>query len=325
MTDSNASVSSSSLVIGIDVASEKMDLARSDSRCVVTIANQAKDIAELVQQLRADRPSCIVIEATGGYEQLLLDALLEAQLPVAQVNPARVRQFAKGLGILAKTDRIDARVLVEFARLAQPRLVQKMAKNHSELQSLVTCRRQLLTTRTMHLNQQKRTHYPPAAKALLKVIKTLDQQIASLEQQIRQLIESDDDLDNIDRLLRSAPGIGQAISATLLAELSELGKTDRRQIGALAGVVPYNHDSGKLKGVRCIFGGRATVRSALYMAALTAMRCNPLIKAFAQRLKAAGKKNKIILVACMRKLATLLNAMIRENLLWDQLNVVKNA
>lgn len=325
ITSSPSPASSSSLLVGIDVASQKLDVARSDRKGVESLANDAAGIAQLVKQLAADRPQCIVIEATGGYEQRVLDALLEAGLPVARVNPSHVRYFAKGLGILAKTDAIDALVLVEFARLAQPRLAQKQSKIQTELQSLVTCRRQLLVTRTMHVNQRQQTSYPPAAKAIARVIKTLDQQIASLDEQVRMLIESDDDLDNIDRLLRSTPGIGATISATLLAELSELGKTDRRSIGALVGVVPYNHDSGKLKGFRCIFGGRASVRSALYMAALTGMRCNPVLKAFAQRLKAAGKKNKIIIVACMRKLAILLNAMIRENLQWDQLKLVKNA
>jgi transposase len=331
-SDPSSSLSGSSsnspvLLVGIDVASQKLDVARSDSPGLLTFGNDPAGIAQLIASLTSGPtpPRCIVIEASGGYERPLLLALLEADLPVAHVNPGHVRHLAKGLGILAKTDRIDARVLVEFARLAQPRLAQKQRKIQGELQSLVTCRRQLLVTRTMHVHQLKQTVHRPAQKALQKVLEALEKQIASLDKQIRQLIESDDDFGDIDRLLRSAPGIGPVASATLVAELSELGQADRRQIGALVGVVPYNHDSGKLKGVRCIEGGRHAVRSALYMAALTAMRCNPVIKAFAQRLKAAGKKNKIVLVACMRKLATLLNAMIRDRIQWNQLDIVKNA
>ena len=316
---------SSSLFVGIDVALDKLDVARSDSAEVVSCGNDAAGIGQLVERLAAaaDRPQCIVIEATGGYEQPLLEALLEAQLPVARVNPKRVRDFARGLGKLAKTDRIDAQVLVEFARCAEPRLAERQRQIHGELQALVTCRRQLIATRTVHANQLKQTRCKPAAKAIARVIDALDGQVASLEGQIRKLIERDDEFDHKDRLLQSAPGIGAVASATLIAELPELGRCDRQRIGALGGVVPFNHDSGKLKGVRSICGGRAGVRCALYMCALSAVRCNPVIRAFAQRLKAAGKKNKVILVACMRKLSALLNAMIRENLQWDELQVAK--
>ena len=314
------------LFVGIDVALAKLDVARSEGgNNVVAVPNDAAGISALVQQLAADRPQCIVIEATGGYEQPLLEALLEAQLPVARVNPRRVRDFARALGKLAKTDRIDAQVLVEFARRAEPRLAEKQRQNQVELEALVTCRRQLIATRTMHANQLKQTRSKPAGKALQQVINTLNGQITSLDVQIRKLIEHDDEFDHKDRLLQSAPGIGAVASATLIAELPELGSSDRQRIGALGGVVPFNHDSGKLKGTRSICGGRASVRCALYMCALSAMRCNPVIKRFAQRLKAAGKKNKVILVACMRKLSASLNAMIRENLQWHELQLTKTA
>jgi transposase len=323
--NTSTSMDRAALFVGVDVSLAKLDVARGDRNGVVAVPNDATGIAGLVKQLAADHPQCIVIEATGGYERPLLDALLQARLPVARVNPRRVRDFARGLGVLAKTDRLDAQVLVEFARLAQPRLAQKQRKIQAELEALVTCRRQLIATRTMHTNQLKQTHFKPAAKAIGRVIDVLKGQIDSLDEQIRKLIESDDDFDHKDRLLQSAPGIGAVASATLIAELPELGKADRQHIGALSGVVPFNHDSGKLKGTRSICGGRRSVRCALYMCALSALRCNAVIKTFAQRLKAAGKKNKVILVACMRKLAAILNAMIRENLQWHELQLTKNA
>lgn len=325
-TSPSASSSSTSLFVGIDVAQQKLDLGRSDCSKVLTVTNDAVGIAAVVKELLDAKPTCIVLEATGGLEEPLLDALLDAGLPVARVNPAQVRHFAKGLGILAKTDRIDAGVLVEFARRAEPRLAEKRRQIQAELESLVTCRRQLIASRTGHLNQVKRTSFRPAVKAQKSVLKTLDDQVKFLDVQIRKLIEADDDFNNLDQLLQSVPGVGDVASSTLVAELRELGHADRRQIGALVGVVPFNRDSGMLKGTRSIRGGRAAVRSALYMATITAIRCNPVIKAFATRLKTIGKKkNKIVIVACMRKLITILNAMIRENLQWNQLKLVKNA
>lgn len=313
------------LFVGIDVAQDKLDLARSDSSKLLTVTNDIVGIATIVKAMLEAKPTRIVLEATGGLEEPLLDALLDAGLPVARVNPAQVRHLAKALGILAKTDRIDAFVLARFAELAEPRLAEKRRQIQCELESLVTCRRQLIATRTAHSNQVKRTSYKPAVKAQQRVIDTIEIQVKSLDTQIRQLIESDDDFSNIDQLLQSVPGVGNVASSTLVAELHELGKGDRRQISALVGVAPFNRDSGMLKGTRSIRGGRAAVRSALYMATITAVRSNPVIKTFAARLKAAGKKNKVIIVACMRKLITILNAMIRDNLKWNQLKLVKNA
>lgn len=322
MTDS---ILVSPLFVGIDVARDKLDLARSDSNNVLTVPNDDHGIAAIVQSLRAAAPQRIVVEATGGIERALLNALLDAALPVALVNPGHVRYLAKGLGILAKTDAIDAHVLVEFARLAEPRLARKRSKNQTELDGLVTCRRQLLHTRTEQTNRRGATFSDKAKRAIDAVILTLNAQIESLDKQIAELIQSDEDLHHIDSLLRSVPGVGPTLSATLMAELNELGTTDRRQIGALVGVAPFNQDSGRSKGQRAIRGGRTAIRSVLYMATLAAMRCNPVIQVFAQRLKAAGKRNKIVIVACMRKLLAILNAMIRENLTWNQLNLVKKA
>ena len=313
-----------SLLIGIDVAKATLDVARSDRDQVATFANDEAGIKALIQSHKADRPALIVVEATGGLEAALIDALLEADLPVARVNPGHVRHLAKGLGILAKTDAIDARVLVAFARHAQPRLMEKRSKTRAKLEALVTCRRQLIAARTTQTNQRAATRSGPAQRAIGAVLKTLEAQIARLDEQIRKLIDSDDDLRGMDRLIRTVPGVGPILSATVPAELMELGVVGRRQIGALAGVAPFNRDSGRFKGRRAIRGGRASVRSVLYMATITAIRCNPVIRRFADRLKASGKRNKVVITACMRKLLTILNAMLRDRLEWSQLKLVQS-
>ena len=324
MTQPPSTTVSIPFFVGIDVALDKLDLGRTDSDKLSSFTNDADGIRQVVDLLRAAAPTLTVVEATGGLERSLLHALLDAGLPVSLVNPAHVRHFAKGLGIRAKTDAIDARVLAQFARLASPRQAQKRPENQLELEALVTCRRQLTHVRTEQTNRRKRTDSKAALKAIDAVLKAIETQIDHLDAQIRKLIESDDDFNSIDKLLQSVPGVGGILSATLLAELGELGSTDRRQISSLVGVAPFNHDSGQLKGKRAIRGGRASVRSVLYMATITAIRCNPIIKTFAERLKKTGKLNKVVIVACMRKLVALLNAMLRDRLSWNQLTLVKN-
>lgn len=314
----------SSILVGIDVAKDKLDVARSDDDRVVTIPNTDRGIAELCAMLREVKPTLVVIEATGGYERPALDAMLDAELPVALAQPAHVRHMAKALGILAKTDAIDARVLVTYARHAEPRLARKRSKNRAELEALVTCRRQLIKVRTEQRNRLGMTRAASARDAIKAVLETIGQQVEALDEQIRTLIDSDDDMHHKDRLLRTVPGVGLIVSATLLAELVELGTIGRTQISALAGVAPFNRDSGRYAGKRAIRGGRPRVRSVLYMAALTAMRCNPLIRRFTDRLKAKGKANKVVIVAAMRKLLTILNAMIRDRVEWSQLKIVQN-
>lgn len=314
---------SSALVVGVDAAKDKLDVARSDSPAVRVIANDHDGITPFVDQMRRDKPAVVVIEATGGLERPLLNALLDAGVPVAVVNPGRVRHMAKGLGILSKTDRIDAAMLVRFGQVGNPRLAQKRSENHVELEALVTCRRQLIVTRTQQSNRLCATASPSARRSIQAVLKTLDQQVDKLEKRIRELVDADDEFKGLDKLLRSVPGIGPAVAASLVAELGELGQADRRSLGALVGVVPFNHDSGRRTGRRSIRGGRTSVRCMLYMAAITAARRNPVIKAFSDRLKAAGKINKVRIVACMRKLLTLINAMVRDRITWQELDVVK--
>ena len=279
-----------------------------------------KDIAR-----SSTRSRTIVVEATGGLERAFVDACLEADLPVSVVQPGNVRHFAKALGIQGKTDPIDARVIMTFAEKVSPRLAQKRSTNQAELEALVTCRRQLLHVQTEQTNRRKRTTSKAALKAIDKVLDVLAKQITALDGQIRKLIESDDDFDATDQLLQSVPGIGPVASSTIISEMTELGSLDRRTTAALIGLAPYNCDSGRFTGQRSIRGGRASVRTTLYMATLSAVRHNPVIKTFADRLKAAGKKNKVVIVAAMRKLAVLLNAMLRDNLRWDQLTVVHSA
>jgi transposase len=312
---------------GIDVSRDKLDVAPPGTDAVPSFANDAAGVARVVALLSALppalAPSAVVVESTGGLERPLVEALLEAGLPVALVHPGRVRYFAKGLGILAKTDRIDALVLRRFGELAAPRLLERRSRNQAELRDLVACRRQLCQTRAQQYNRRATTASKTALRSIDAVVAALDKQVESLERRIRALLDADEDFRHLDGLLRSVPGVGPALSATIAAELREVGRTDRRRVCALAGVAPFADDSGTTRGPRRIRGGRTAVRCVLYMAALSAMRFNPVIRAFAARLKAAGKAGKVVVVACMRKLLTLINAMVRDGLTWDQLDVVK--
>lgn len=323
---SPASTSAPQIFVGIDVAKDKLDLALSDRTGILTVLNNKEGIKTIIESLK-NQPALgvIVIEATGGLEQPLLDALLDAGLPVARVNPGHVRHLAKGLGILAKTDAIDAKVLVEFARVAQPRLAAKRSKNQAELDALVTCRRQLVEVRTQESNRRQSAQSTSATRAHAAVLRALELQIKRLDKQIARLLDSDDDMKRMDELLQSAPGVGIGLSSAILAELPEIGTADHRELSALAGLAPFNADSGKHKGKRAIRGGRSGVRCVLYMATLCAIAKNPVLKPFSEKLTQAGKVFKVMMVACMRKFLILLNTMVRDNLTWQELNVVKNA
>lgn len=311
------SPASSPVYLGIDVAKDKLDLAGDGIDAIETFPNDTAGIISLVSRLTALHPVLIVLEATGGYERAILDAALDRNLPIARVQPARVRHFAQAAGLLAKNDAIDARLLANYARLLQPAVAPKRSANQAELDALLVCRRQLIDTRTAHRNQVQLVRSNFVRDRLKNVLRKLEQQIKLLDQAIDRLIDSDDDLSGKRDLLASVPGVGKTTAATLIAQLPELGQIDKRRISALVGVAPYCFDSGRFTGKRRIFAGRSAVRSVLYMAAVTAIRCNPVIKAFAERLKAAGKVPKVIIVACMRKLLTQLNAMLRDNRRWD--------
>lgn len=303
--------------VGIDVSKQKLDVFLLPQRKFFSSSTEAEGLADLVEKLRRVQPRLIVVEATGGYERPILAALLEADLPVALVNPRQVRDFAKALGRNAKTDRLDAELLALFAQLTQPRLLEKASEKQAELDDLVTRRRQLVDMRTAEKNRLERARVKFATQAIRKHLTFLENQIKAIEGQIAKLIESDDDWKARAQTIASVPGVGPVTAATLIAHLPELGRLNRQEIAALAGVAPFNHDSAKFKGKRSIWGGRSNVRSVLFMAALTARRSNPRLRAFAQRLEANGKEFKVVMTACMRKLLVILNTLAKNNTHWN--------
>jgi len=308
--------------IGIDVAKESLDVAWSsgDKSQHLSAANSSAGFTSLVRQLPPPTEARVVVEATGGYERALVTALVEAGYRVAVVNPRHVRDFAKALGILAKTDRIDAMVLARFGHQVQPRVLEADPAERVELVQLVTRRRQLIDLRTMESNRLQQTTVRPAQKSIQHVLKLLAKEIDQLEAEIARLLQSDDDWRAKMELLSTTPGVAKVTSATLVAEVPELGRLNRQAIAALVGVAPFNDDSGRHRGTRRVKGGRAAVRRVLYMATLSARRCNPVIRAFSERLAAQGKKPKVIITACMRKLLVILNTMIRNNTPWRDLH-----
>jgi transposase len=306
--------------VGIDVAKATLDVQVRPSDERWSVANDEAGIRTLVEQLRAVAPTQVVLEATGGYELAVVSALAAAALPVVVVNPRQVRDFAKATGRLAKTDRLDAAVLARFAEQVRPEARPLATAEQQELDALLTRRRQLIEMLTAEKNRLGQV-FVRGGKQVRKSLKT---HIAFLERELRM---TDTDLGELvrrspvwrerDDLLQSAPGVGPVLSRTILAALPELGQLDRKAIAALVGVAPLNRDSGLMRGKRMIFGGRAPVRTALYMGTLTATRCNPVIKAFYQRLVATGKPKKVALTACMRKLLIILNAMVRQGTRWS--------
>jgi len=306
-----------STFVGIDVAKKSLDVATLPATTPRTFSHDAKGRRELLKNLPKPGTCLVVIEATGGYERLLVVDLLDAGHLVAVVNPRQVRDFAKALGILAKTDRIDAAVIARFGQQVKPRPLAEVHEKQGELDQLVTRRRQLVALRTAEKNRFAMAHSKPVKRSLQLVIDTLNKEIKRIEKGILTLVASDDQWQGKADILSSVPGVGDVTAATLIAEFPELGQINRQQAAALAGLAPFNRDSGKFKGKRTISGGRRTVRTALYMAALSAKRYNPVIRKFAERLKAEGKLPKVILTACMRKLLVILNTMLKTNTLWN--------
>lgn len=308
--------------IGIDVAKATLDVAwgSGDNARHSTVENSATGRTALVGKLPPADESRVVIEATGGYERALVTTLVEAGYRVAVVNPRHVRDFAKALGILAKTDHIDALVLARFGQQVQPRILEEDPTERIELAQLVARRRQLIDLRTMELNRSQQTSARVAQKSIQHVLKLLAKEIEQLEAEIARLLQSDDDWRAKIELLSTTPGVAKVTSATLVAELPELGRLNRQAIAALVGVAPFNDDSGRHRGSRRVAGGRASVRHVLYMATLSARRFNPVIRAFSERLAAQGKKPKVIITACMRKLLVILNTMLKNNTPWKDLH-----
>ena len=297
--------------VGIDVAKSRLDVAVLGKERVWQVDNTRDGITRLVEQMQELQPELIVVEATGGYQRGVVDALFWAGLVVAVVNPARVRQFARACGLLAKTDKLDAQVLAVFGQKVQPRRYESKSEAGKHLSALLVRRKQLdemLKAEQNHL----RTISQSLKGSVQRMISTLKAEKKALDAQIQQVVAEQAAWQEQREILKSAPGVGKVTTATLLAELPELGKMDRKKIAALVGVAPMNYDSGKKRGYRKTKGGRGDVRSVLYMATLVATRRNPLIRTQYQHLLKRGKLKKVALIACMRKFLTILNAMLRD-------------
>jgi transposase len=303
--------------VGVDVSKDRLDVHLRPSGEAFAVARDGKGLEQLVERLAALDVSLVVVEATGGFETTVAAALAGASLPLAVVNPRQIRDFARALGKLAKTDAIDAEVIALFAEKVRPEARPLASQEAQALGELVARRRQIVEMIGMEANRRRQA----AAKRLVKKI---DRHLAFLE---KELADVDADIDagiraspvwrEKEDLLTSVPGVGAVTARTLIAELPELGQLDRRKLAALVGVAPFNRDSGQWRGHRMIGGGRTSVRNALYMAALAATRWNPVIRAAYRRLVARGRPKKVALVACLRRLLTILNAILRDKTPWQ--------
>jgi len=311
---------SDSVFVGIDVSSQTLEVASSNQAKTWQLPNDTGGLESLVSRLLELKPALVVLEATGGYEFETACALQAAGLAVAVVNPRTARDFARAMGALAKTDALDARMLAAFARVLhqhpeRERFVKPLADAELQrLQALVLRRRQLVQMITSE-RQRMRVSHVAARPSIERVIDFLKTELGDSDAEVAAHVQRHHA--ELAAALTSVPGIGAASVAVLLAELPELGKLDRRRVAALVGVAPLNRDSGQMRGQRSIWGGRADVRRTLYMATLTAVRHNPIVKTHYERLLAAGKRKKVALVACMRKLLTMLNAIAKQGSTWD--------
>jgi transposase len=308
-------MSEKTLFVGIDVAKERLDVAVNPSGETKAFSHNHQGLSALSAYVRSLAPALIVLEATGGYHKTVLSTLAAEGLPAVAVNPRQVRDFAKATGTLAKTDRIDALVIARFAEAVRPEIRPLKDEETERLQALITRRRQLIEMLTAEKNR-----LAMAAQWTRKDIRThihmLERQLKRIDDQLKDLIDQSPLWRQKDKILQSVPGVGPVLARTLLAELPELGTLNRRKIAALAGLAPFSRDSGRFRGRRMIWGGRAHIRTVLYMSAVAAARFNPVIRAFYQRLREAGKRVKVAITACMRKILIILNTMIKNNTSW---------
>jgi transposase len=302
--------------VGIDISKARLDVAVLPQEESWSEANEDKGIERLVKPLKKLRPTLIVVEATGGLEISLAGVLAATGLPIVVVNPRQVRDFAKATGKLAKTDSLDAHILARFGEALRPHVRPLKNEHAQELSALVTRRRQIVEMITAEKNRLT-TAPKPVHRDIKAHITWLEKRLDTTNENISKLIKSSPLWREQDTLLRSVPGVGPTLSATLLCGLPELGTLNRRQIAALVGVAPLNRDSGLFRGRRTIWGGRAHVRAVLYMGVLTAVRYNPVLRRFYLRLCQAGKPKKVTLTACMRKLLTILNAIVKNRTPWQ--------
>jgi transposase len=307
--------------VGIDVSKKHLDVAqeprKGPQKGDFRTGNHDTDIARLITRLQKLNPRIILLEATGGYEFQLVAALREAQLPVCCINPLRVRNFARSLGILAKTDKLDARVLARYAHALRPEPRPLPEAQQQELNQLMTRRRQVLKMIQMEKNRLDTAPFPSIQRSILQVLDTLKAQLKDLDRDLKEFVRRDPLWVEDNQLMQSVPGVGPVTSYAALAWLPELGAANRGEVSALVGTAPFNRDSGALRGTRCIQGGRHKMRQALYMATLAALRFNPVIRDFYQRLLQAGKAKKLAITACMRKLLCILNAILKNRQPWN--------
>jgi transposase len=303
------------IFVGIDVSKGSLDVAIHERDETYRVGNDGVGISELVKRMKELKPTLIVLEPTGGFEMLVVAELMHAGLPVVVVNAKRVRDFAKATGRLAKTDKLDAKVLAHFAAAIRPPVRDPRSDEEERLTALLTRRRQVVDMLTVEKNRLVTVR----AKMRTDIethVAWLTRSLEELDREIEEFVKGSPAWKEKDALLQSVPGVGRVTSATMLGMLPELGKLNRQEIAALVGVAPVNKDSGKKQGKRRVYGGRADVRSVLYMAALSAKKSNPVIKKFYERLIHQGKEKKVALTACMRKLLVILNSMMRKNELW---------
>jgi transposase len=305
------------LYVGIDVAKARVDVALGRQGAVFQVARDDNGLAELARRLKQAKAELVVMEATGGLELSVAAALSVAGLRVAVVNPRQVREFARAAGKLAKTDALDARVLALLGEALKPPARPLLDDETRKLEALLTRRRQMVEMLVAEKNRLQVAH--AAARPLIhKHIDWLQQQLSQVDKNLGSAVRDSPMWRDKDDILRSVPGVGRVLALTLMAELPELGRLNRKQVAALAGVAPHACDSGTLKGKRMVWGGRAALRATLYMATLSAVRCNDVLRALYERLTRAGKPKKVALVACMRKLLTILNAMVRTEKRWNE-------
>jgi transposase len=304
------------IFIGVDVCKPRLDVIVIPTGEILEFENAILGIKQFVKHVKKLKPTLIACEYTGGLEQPLLIACAEAGLPIAVVNPKQVRDFARAMGKHAKTDAIDAAMLAEFASRIRPNITIPSSQHVRALEGIVTRRRQLLEMQTMERNRLGSTRDESARASIQAVIAFLEQQVGDLDAEMLELIRTDSELKSLDALLQSVPGVGRVVAATLISSLPELGFVATSRLSALVGVAPMNHDSGSHRGLRFIRGGRANVRAMLYMAVQTAVKWNPALKVVYERLVGSGKAKKVALVACMRKLLGVLNAIVRDGKPW---------
>ncbi len=305
------------IYVGIDVSKDRLDVHVRPSREAFVVARDGKGLEELIERLQALSPRLVAIEATGGFETIAAAAIAGATLPLAIVNPAQVRHFAQAVGKRAKTDPIDAEVIARFAEAVKPEPRPLPDEQARLLAELVARRRQIIEMIVAERQREKRAETIRVRKSLMRTIKTLEKELPEIDSDIDTLVRGSPAWREKEDLLVSFPGVSNTLARTFLAELPELGRLSRREIASLAGLAPYTRQSGRWKGKSMIGGGRAALRAALYMAALSASRCNRPLKVFYQRLLSAGKPKMVALIAVARKILTILNAMVRDKKEWQ--------